>query len=142
MTDPQRQLVRRFFDGLTSGAFDADLFTDDVTCWTTASGKMDAAQYRAVPLMLERVFPEGIAFHIDTIIAEGDRAAAEVRSEGTFDGDQIYTNDYVFIFSFSGDRIASVAEHLNPLRVSRALGARMMAALSELNAANRATHSS
>ena len=81
MTDPQRQLVRRFFDGLTSGAFDADLFTYDVTCWTTASGKMDAAQYRVVPLMLQRVFPEGIAFHIDTIIAEGDRAAAEVRSE-------------------------------------------------------------
>ena len=51
MTDPQRQLVRRFFDGLTSGAFDADLFTDDVTCWTTASWKMDAAQYRAVPIM-------------------------------------------------------------------------------------------
>ncbi|MBY2930220.1 nuclear transport factor 2 family protein [Sphingomonadales bacterium 56] len=130
MADRQRQLVRRFFDGLTSGAFDADLFADDLACWTTASGKMEARLYRAVPAMLKSIFPDGLAFHIDAIIAEGDRAAAEARSEGMFDAGQVYTNDYVFLFTFHGDRISSVAEHLNPLRVPKALAARMMAALS------------
>jgi ketosteroid isomerase-like protein len=130
MADRQRQLVRRFFDGLTSGAFDANLFTDDLTCWTTGSGKMDARLYRAVPAMLKSIFPDGLVFHIDAIIVEGDRAAAQVRSEGMFDDDQVYANDYAFLFTFDSDRISSVAEHLNPLRVPRALAARMMAALS------------
>ena len=129
MADERRQLVQRFFDGLTGGAFSDDLFTADLTCWTTASGKMDAALYRSVPAMLKSIFPGGLAFHIDAIIAEGDRAAAEVRSEGTFDGDQVYSNDYVFLFTFRDERISSVAEHLNPLRVPKALGTRMMAAL-------------
>ena len=129
MADRQRQLVRRFFDGLTSGAFDANLFTDDLTCWTTGSGKMDPRQYCAVPAMLKSIFPAGLAFHIDAIIAEGDRAAAQVRSQGIFDADQVYRNDYAFLFTFDGDRIASVAEHFNPLRVPQALGASMMAAL-------------
>jgi ketosteroid isomerase-like protein len=80
--------------------------------------------------MLKFVFPNGLAFHIDAIIVEAGRAAAEVRSEGMFDGDQLYSNQYVFIFGFTDDgRICSIAEHLNPLRLPEALASRMMAAL-------------
>jgi hypothetical protein len=82
------------------------------------------------PGMLKFVFPNGLAFHIDAIIVEAGRAAAEVRSEGMFDGDQLYSNQYVFIFGFTDDgRICSIAEHLNPLRLPEALASRMMAAL-------------
>lgn len=130
MIEANRRQVHRFFEGLAAGAFPDDLFAPGLTCWTTGSGSMDADYYRAVPAMLKAVFPAGIAFHIDSIIAEGNRAAAEVRSEGLFDGDQLYTNQYAFIFGFSDGRISSVAEHFNPLRVSKALAARMMAALS------------
>jgi ketosteroid isomerase-like protein len=130
MIEGNRRPVLRFFEGLTAGSFPDDLFAPGLTCWTTGSGNMDAGVYRAVPAMLKSVFPAGLAFHIDAIIAEGDRAAAEVRSEGLYDGDQLYTNQYVFIFGFSEGRISSIAEHLNPLRVSKALAARMMAALS------------
>lgn len=130
MIETNRRQVHRFFDGLAAGTFPEDLFTPELTCWTTGSGRMGADQYRALPAMLKAVFPTGIAFHIDSIIAETDRAAAEVRSEGVFDGDQLYTNQYAFIFGFSDGRISSVAEHFNPLRVSKALAARMIAALS------------
>jgi uncharacterized protein len=129
MIEGNRRQVLRFFEGLTAGAFADDLFAPDLTCWTTASGEMDASLYRAVPQMLKSVFPDGLAFHIDAIIAEADRAAAQVHSEGLFDGDQLYSNDYAFIFGFKDGRISSVAEHLNPLRVPEALAARMMAAL-------------
>jgi len=129
MSEANRRLVLRFFEGLT-GSFPDDLLAPGLTCWTTGSGEMGADLYRAVPAMLKSVFPDGLAFHIDAIIAEGDRAAAEVRSAGVFDDDQLYTNQYVFIFGFSEGRISSIAEHLNPLRVSKALAARMMAALS------------
>ena len=128
--EARRGQLRRFFEGLSGGAFADDLFAPGLSCWTTASGDMDAALYRSVPAMLKAVFPDGLAFHIDSMIVEEDRAAAEVRSEGIFDGDQRYANQYVFIFTFEGDRISSVAEHMNPLRVPRALGAKMMAALS------------
>jgi ketosteroid isomerase-like protein len=130
MSEANRRLVLRFFEGLTAGSFPDDLLAPGLTCWTTGSGEMGADLYRAVPAMLKSVFPDGLAFHIDAIIAEGDRAAAEVRSAGVFDDDQLYTNQYVFIFGFSEGRISSIAEHLNPLRVSKALAARMMAALS------------
>ncbi|MFC4593120.1 nuclear transport factor 2 family protein [Sphingobium tyrosinilyticum] len=128
MIEANRRQVLRFFEGLTAGAFPDDLFAPDLTCWTTA-GDMDAGLYRAVPRMLKSLFQDGLAFHIDAIIAEADRAAAQVRSKGVFEGDQLYTNDYAFIFGFKDGRISSVAEHLNPLCVPEALAARMMAAM-------------
>jgi len=125
----RRARIGSFFDALTQGAFPHDLFAPDACFWTTASGPVDPGLYLRVPAMLASIFPYGLAFTIDSLILEGDRAAAEVRSHGRFDGDQVYANSYAFLFRFDGDRIASVAEHFNPLRVPPTLAERMRAGL-------------
>jgi ketosteroid isomerase-like protein len=128
--EANRRQVLRFFEGLTAGAFPVDLFAPELQCWTTASGNMDTNLYRSVPRMLKSVFPDGLTFRIDSIIADDDRVAAEVRSQGVYGGGQPYSNNYVFIFGFMEGRISSVAEHLNPLRVPETLAARMIEGLS------------
>ncbi|MCP1470416.1 ketosteroid isomerase-like protein [Sphingobium sp. OAS761] len=87
--------------------------------------------YFRVPAMLARIFPDGLNFTVEELILEGERAAAAVRSEGRFDGDSLYSNDYAFFFNFVGAQISSVAEHFNPLRVSPALSERMRVALAD-----------
>lgn len=123
--DRYETLVRSFFQGLTDGVFPEGLFVSDPSFWTTASGAMEADRYLAVPPMLAAIFPEGLAFEIDDLVIEGESAAAQVRSRGVFDQSRVYTNTYAFFFGFREGRIAAVAEHFNPLRVSAELAARM-----------------
>ena len=127
MDDLRRSQVRAFIDGLQNGGFPDDLFTPDVAFWTTVSGPVAPASYRQVPRILKAIFGQRIQFTIDSLILEGDRAAAEVRSEGLYDEGERYANSYAFLFRFAGARISTVAEHFNPLHVSPALTERMLA---------------
>jgi ketosteroid isomerase-like protein len=119
--------VTRFFANQTAGAFDADLMHPQFRAWTTTSGDMPAERYRTAPQQLAAVFKGGLQFEIDSIIVEGDRAAAEVRSHGVFHDGTAYDNRYVFIFELTDNQISSVAEHFNPEPVMTLLVPRLMA---------------
>jgi hypothetical protein len=109
------RLVHAFFDAVAAGDLPDDLLTDDMTGWITTGGTMDKAAYQGLIHILARMLDGPIHFTIDAIIAEGDRAAAEVRSTAKLVNGEDYAQIYVYTFAFRDGRIASVAEHYNAL---------------------------
>jgi len=112
---PEYGLVQAFFDAVTAGELPDDLLTEDMTGWITTGGTMDKAAYQGVIRLLARMCTEPIRFTVDSITAEDDRAAAEVRSQAKLIDGEPYAMTYVYVFRFRDGRIASVAEHYNAL---------------------------
>ena len=113
----KENLVRAFFEAVTAGDLPDRLLTPDMRGWTTHQGDMDKAAYQHVVHLLAEISSEPLAFTIDAITIEDDRAAAEARSKGTLIDGTEYANTYVFTFRFREGRISSVAEHYNALIV-------------------------
>ncbi|MGB8365788.1 MAG: nuclear transport factor 2 family protein [Rhizomicrobium sp.] len=111
------QLVHDFFAAVTAGDLPDSLLTPDMKGWTTTQGTMEKADYQRVIRLLAKISARPLAFTIDSITAEEDRAVAEVRSKGTLINGEEYQNTYVFVFRIRDGRIASVAEHFNALIV-------------------------
>lgn len=111
------RLVRAYFAAVTAGELPDELLTADMTAWTTTQGTMDKAAYQAVIRLLARMCRVPLAFTVDSITAEEDRAVAEARSEGVLINGETYANTYVFVFRIRDGRIASIAEHFNALVV-------------------------
>jgi len=109
------RLVHAFFDAVSAGELPDSLLTDDMTGWITTGGTMDKARYQGLIVLLRRMLKEPLAFTIDSITAEQDRAVAEVRSTGTLINGEPYAQTYVYVFRLRDGRIASVAEHYNAL---------------------------
>jgi ketosteroid isomerase-like protein len=120
-------LVLAFFDAVAAGDLRDELLTPDMKGWITTAGGLDKAGYQNVVRLLAEVSAEPLAFTIDAITIDDDRAAAEVRSQGTLIGGVDYANTYVFMFRFRDGRISSVAEHYNALIVQE----KMMPLLAE-----------
>jgi uncharacterized protein len=114
MTRLHHQLVRDFFMALSTGSVSDRFFTDDMTAWTTTSGRSAKEKYLSGVGMLQSLFPRGLTYTVDALTAEEDRVAAEVQSRGTLVNGELFHNVYVFIFRIRDGRIASVAEHFNP----------------------------
>ncbi len=108
-------IARRFFGALSAGDLPDDLLTQDMTAWTTTSGvEAGRSDYQRGVAMLGTLFDGGLTFTVDSLTAQEDRVAAEVRSNGTLVNRVPFANRYVFILRIRDGRIASVAEHFDP----------------------------
>lgn len=115
--EEHRRLVRAFFAAVTAGELPDDLLAPDMVAWTTTQGEMPKAAYQDIIRLLARMSQVPLTFTIDSITAEDDRAAAEVRSEGVLIDGKPYANTYFFLFRIRDGRIARVCEHFNALIV-------------------------
>ena len=117
MQRSHRKLVEDFFSALSAGDLTDDLFTDDMSVWTTTSGTSPRQRYQGAVKLLKSLFRDGPHYTLDSVTVEDDRAAAEVRAAGLLVNGEEYRNSYAFIFRIRDARIASIAEHTNPLIV-------------------------
>jgi ketosteroid isomerase-like protein len=132
MTSPNHALARAFFAALSSGAMPDDLLTPDMKAWTTSSGAWsDKARYQGGIRLLASIFDGGLAYSVESLTAEEDRVAAEVTAQGTLVNGEAFANRYVFILRLHDGRIASVAEHFNPIPVREKLGPLLQQAMSQ-----------
>ena len=121
MQQSHLELIGRFFAALSAGALSDELFTDDMTVWTTTSGASPLQRYQGAVKLLKSLFRDGPHYTVDSTTAEADRVAAEVRGAGTLINGAEYRNSYAFIFRIREGRIASIAEHCNSLIVRETL---------------------
>jgi uncharacterized protein len=98
---------------LGKGHFPDDLLTSDMTIWTITSGSADKARLEGGMKVLASIFGGTLEYIMDTLIVEGDRVAAEVKSRGTLISGEPFKNDHVFMFRLREGRIAAVAEYMN-----------------------------
>ncbi len=127
-------LIRRFFASMPEGKLDPDMFTEDLTVTTASSPEeMPGAFYLGGITVLQSLFPEGLHYTVEAVIAEGDRAAAEVRSQGTMSDGEVFTTRYAFLFTLRDGRIARIAEFFEPEPVQRLIMPKLMAAMAAAN---------
>lgn len=134
MTSATHQLVRDFVAALSAGDLPDALLTDDARIWTTSSGMhIDKARYQFGVRLLGSVFQDGgkYTYTVKSITAEDDRAAAEVDAQGTLITGEPYGNTYVFMFRIRDGKIASVAEHFNPIPVHEKVAPLLQAAMAK-----------
>jgi uncharacterized protein len=130
MSHPNHQIARKFFAALFAGDIRDELLAPGMTAWTTL-GPIEKANYQGGVKMLASLFVGGFNHTIDSLTAEEDRVAAEIRSKGTFPDGDTYENFYVFLLRIRDGRIASVAEHFNPDPVVKKILPRIQAAMAK-----------
>lgn len=117
--EANKQLARDMIDALTRN--DAEWvkanYSDDFRIWVTGSlpfsGENDKEGALAgMPAVLD-LFPDGLVFTIDRMVAEGDTVAIEARSSGkTFRGDQ-YAQEYHFVMRARDGQIYEWKEYMD-----------------------------
>jgi uncharacterized protein len=125
-TDHHKTIAHQFFDRFTVGDIDGALatMTDDATWWiagkpgrSPSSGMHDKAHIaRLFRRMLERM-PGGLAMHVKSAVAEGDKVAVEVESSGDLVDGRLYRQEYHFLMVFRDGKIAAVREYLDTQHV-------------------------
>ena len=135
MSGAAHDLARRFFAALSAGAFPDGLLADEITTWTTTSGaSSDKARYEGGVKLLSSLFPQGLAYTVDSLTAEDDRVAAEVHAQGTLADGVVFQNRYAFVLRIQDGKIAAIAEHFDPGPVREKIVPLMMAAMAKAKA--------
>ena len=134
MTARNRELVERFFAALSKGEFPEGLLTGDTAIWTLTGGAGTKEKFLDGVKLLQSLFPKGLTYTIDTLVADETGASAEVQSAGVLSTGETFHNVHVFTFGFQNGRIASVKEYQNPDPVRAQLVPLMQAAMQKARA--------
>lgn len=128
MTRSTTQLIEDFFVAIARGDLPDELVTPDMTFWSVNSGTSDKARFRGGVKILASLFGGTLAYVIESLTAQDDRIAAEIRSHGTLGG-ETFDNTHVFLFRIEGGRIAAVKEYMNQFVVREKIMPLLQAAM-------------
>ena len=116
-----KQVVRAYFDALSSGGeVLADLLADDVSWWVPP-GSDYAGTHEGKPAVLAFLGggvgyyaeDQPITIEIESMIAEGGNVACEFTLRATTAKGKAYENYYHFAFAVEAGRIRRVREYLD-----------------------------
>ena len=122
------QVVEAFFADLNQGRTDEAFarVADEVEWWVPGtlpfSGTKTKDEYMDVVAMIATTFPQGLAFEVRGLTAEGDRVAAEVVSLGQHTSGRTYNNHYHFLFILRAGLIVAVREYMDTLHLHDLVG--------------------
>ncbi len=125
--DPRKAIFVGFIDALSrgDGQFVSECFADDgfsrTLGSTLISGRFSKSEIGHAASSLVDAFPEGLAFTITGMTAEGDQLAVEARSTGRHVSGQLYTNLYHFRVGFRQNEIVEFLEYMDTERVTEIL---------------------
>ncbi len=125
--NPRKAILVGFLDALSrgDGQFVSGCFADDGFSRTLGntliSGSFNKSEIGQAAASLFEAFPEGLAFTITGMTAEGDQLAVEARSEGRHVSGQLYTNLYHFRVAFRQHEIVEFLEYMDTERVTETL---------------------
>jgi ketosteroid isomerase-like protein len=120
--EANKQIARDFMDAMSSGEAERilGLYSDDVTIWTAGSlpfsGDHDRAAAAALCEGLLGAFPEGLAFRIVAMTAEGERVAIEAEGRGTHASGKLYHQRYHFLLVIRDGKITQMKEYFDTER--------------------------
>ena len=125
--ESNKALVNNFFETLTRGD-DEGAFTvvdPNVAWWVPGdlpfSGTKTREQYMQVVRSIRTGFPTGFALRVTSLIAEGDKVAAEVESAGTHVSGKTYANKYHFLITIKDGKFVAVKEYMDTLHLYQLL---------------------
>ena len=119
-----KALVAQFFQALNAGDVEAivNTYADDGCVQTMGntliSGISNKEQIAATAGGIFDVFPNGLTFEVQDMVAEGEKVAVEARSEGEHISGQIYSNEYHFLFQFRDGKLLQLKEYMDTEQVT------------------------
>lgn len=117
--EQNKAVVQRFFEAMSSGDVDTivNTYADDGCVQTMGntliSGTNSKENIKKFASSIYDVFPNGLAFTIDSMVAEGDKVAVEARSEGEHISGQTYGNEYHFVFELKDGKLLKLKEYMD-----------------------------
>jgi ketosteroid isomerase-like protein len=126
-SEANKAIVTQFFEAMNGG--DVDFIVNAYAangCLQTMgntliSGTYSRDQIAASAGGIFEVFPEGLKFTAQSMVAEGDRVAVEATSEGKHVSGQTYSNEYHFLFEFREGKLLKLKEYMDTERVTEVL---------------------
>ena len=121
--ESSKQVVSNFFELFSSGEIDQAfaLVSDDVSWWVAGdlpfSGTKTKAEYLQVVGSIQKGFPDGLELRVTSMIAEGEKVAAEVESHGEHANGRTYANKYHFLITVRDGQFVEVKEYLDTLHL-------------------------
>ncbi|TXS95432.1 nuclear transport factor 2 family protein [Parahaliea maris] len=125
--ETNKTIVTQFFDALNNGDVDAVVaaYSPDGCVQTMGSTLISGeAEYDQLPRAINNiftVFPDGLRFTINGMVAEGDKVAVEAVSQGEHVSGQSYENDYHFLFEFRDGKLLRLKEYMDTEHVTDVL---------------------
>lgn len=126
-SEQNKAIVTRFFEAMNSGDVDfiVDSYAED-GCLQTMGGTLISGTYTKEQVTASagsifEVFPQGLEFIANSMIAEGDKVAVEAVSTGQHVSGQTYSNEYHFLFEFRDGKLLKLKEYMDTERVTDVL---------------------
>ena len=121
--ESNKQVVSNFFELFSNGEIDQAfaLVSDDVSWWVAGdlpfSGTKTKTEYLQVVGSIQKGFPGGLELRVTSMIAEGEKVAAEVESHGEHANGRTYANKYHFLITVRDGQFVEVKEYLDTLHL-------------------------
>lgn len=118
-----KDIVSEFFRQVSNGNMQKafELVDDQVNWWIPGtlpfSGTKTKEQYFQVVSAIQKGFPAGFSIIVSSLIAEGNKVAAEAESSGKHVNGKDYNNKYHFLFEVEDGKIISVKEYMDTLHL-------------------------
>lgn len=115
--EENKRIIREFMDATSAGDVERIVaaYAEDGVLQTMGStlisGTYTREQVAAAAGHIFQIFPEGIAFTIHNMTAEGDRVAVEAESLGRHVSGKVYNNKYHFLAQLRDGKITRWAEY-------------------------------
>lgn len=125
--DGDKRLIAEFLGHFGEGDIDAvlDKMTDDATWWLNGrpdlfpgAGIKTKAEFEETLHQIYARLDGGLQMTPETMVAEGDRVAAQVRSHGLTKQGKVYQNGFLMLFTLRDRKIASVKEYTDLLHAA------------------------
>ena len=116
--------VRTFFDDLMASRFEGleARLADDVVFEVPGRrfGGRQAGKRRVMLFLRanQRLFQDGLRFHVSWVGVAGDRAVAQWTDEGVTRDGIPYANRGVTVFRFAGDKIVEIQDYLDTEKIA------------------------
>jgi ketosteroid isomerase-like protein len=114
-----KAIISRFFDALNRGDVDTVVNTYaengqvQTMGGTLISGTFSKEHITASVNGIFEVFPLGLKFSIDDMVAEGNKVAVEATSLGEHVSGKTYSNEYHFLFEFLDGKLIKLKEYMD-----------------------------
>lgn len=126
-TEETRALVQRYFEAMQADSKALpELLADDVSWWVPPSsplGGLHEGKAKVLALMAQGVglYAGPLAITLESLIAEGDRAAVQLVIDGRTSKGEPYHNFYHFAFRVRDGKICAVREYVDTLYAQQKL---------------------
>jgi uncharacterized protein len=120
--EENKDVAARFLARFTAGDVDGALamMTDDATWWLPGkkehmpvTGVRNKEQIARVFRSMIEQLPHGLRMTVKSAIGEGDKLALEVESYGELKNGRVYNQEYHFVITIRGEKVAAVREYLD-----------------------------